>query len=273
MQLQQQQAVAAGCGGGPSSPGPYHCINSRSDGKIGDQSSSTRSGFLQISPQTLQHFLNILIWPCREKKKKMTGFATLRRKLIRRRRSSKSFDHGKIVREFVADWSPLELNALVEEYEVTAALKDLSTQADLARPPASTHKQDLSDLFDYKYATDVTLVFQGACFPAHRAILSSRCSYFRDLLGGVGGARSGVSPPTVGLQVHVDSLQSRGIDIPTFASLLRFLYTGDLVGDCERDVTNLEGLLRLGKEFGTPNQLEHDLRFGELCKICIFFQF
>ena len=149
----------------------------------------------------------------------MTGFATLRRKLIRRRRTSKSFDHGKVMREFVSDWSCPELGTLVEEYEATAALKDLSVQADLARPPASTHKQDLSDLFDYKYASDVTLVFQGACFPAHRTILSARCSYFRDLLSSV-RTQHGVNS-----QVHVDSLlQSRGIDVPTFAALLRFIF-------------------------------------------------
>jgi len=207
----------------------------------------------------------------REKKKKMTGFATLRRKLIRRRRTSKSFDHGKVVREFVADWSPLELNTLVEEYESTAALKDLSVQADLARPPASTHKQDLSDLFDYKYASDVTLVFQGACFPAHRAILSCRCAFFRELLNGSRFNGSGSH------QVLVDSLQSRGIDIPTFACLLRYLYTSDFgLSDGEvGDVSNLEVLNRLGQEFGTPNALEQDLRYlmetGDLADSVLVF--
>ncbi|XP_046631781.1 BTB/POZ domain-containing protein 7-like isoform X1 [Daphnia pulicaria] len=214
----------------------------------------------------------------REKKKKMTGFATLRRKLIRRRRTSKSYDHGKVIREFVSDWSPLELNTLVEEYEATAALKDLSVQADLARPPASTHKQDLSDLFDYKYASDVTLIFQGACFPVHRAILSSRCSYFRELLA---SGASGNNTRTVhGAQVHVDSLlQSRGIDVPTFAALLRYLYTGDFclldgVGDTTSQ-TDLDVLIRLGQEFGTPNQLEHDLRYlmdtGDLADAVLVF--
>ncbi|KZS20813.1 BTB/POZ domain-containing protein 7 [Daphnia magna] len=213
----------------------------------------------------------------REKKKKMTGFATLRRKLIRRRRTSKSYDHGKVIREFVADWSPLELNTLVEEYEATAALKDLSVQADLARPPASTHKQDLSDLFDYKYASDVTLIFQGACFPVHRAILSSRCSYFRELLTSAG---SGNNTRTVhGAQVHVDSLlQSRGIDVPTFAALLRYLYTGDfclLDGGDTTSQTDMDVLIRLGQEFGTPNQLEHDLRYlmdtGDLADAVLVF--
>lgn len=207
----------------------------------------------------------------------MTGFATLRRKLIRRRRTSKSYDHGKVIREFVADWSPLELNTLVEEYEATAALKDLSVQADLARPPASTHKQDLSDLFDYKYASDVTLIFQGACFPVHRAILSSRCAYFRELLassGSVGGSARAVH----GAQVHVDSLlQSRGIDVPTFAALLRYLYTGDfcLLDGGETTTTDLDVLVRLGQEFGTPNPLEHDLRYlmdtGDLADAVLVF--
>ena len=154
----------------------------------------------------------------------MTGFATLRRKLIRRRRTSKSFDHGKVMMEFLAEWNPLELSALVEEYEATAALKDLSVQADLARPPASTYKQDLSDLFDYKYASDVTLIFQGACFPAHRAVLSSRCAYFRELLATTGTLSRGASVNQQQQPVHVDALlQSRGIDVPTFAALLRFV--------------------------------------------------
>ena len=191
----------------------------------------------------------------------MTGFATLRRKLIRRRRTSKSFDHGKAMRELVADWTAAELAALVDEYEATAALKDLSVQADLARPPASTHKQDLSDLLDYKYAADVTLVFQGARFPAHRAILASRCSYFRELLAVGKGPPAGSSAITAaassgGMEIHMDSILRTGMDVPTFAGVLRYLYTGDLTGDTAADV-----LVRLGQEFGTPNALETDLRY------------
>ena len=117
----------------------------------------------------------------------MTGFATLRKKFIRRRRSSKACDHGRIIRELVSSWSPLEAGALLEEYEALAALKDLHVQAELARPPAATFKQDLSTLYDYKHCTDVDLVYRGACFPVHRALLSSRCPYFRDLLAGCPG--------------------------------------------------------------------------------------
>lgn len=123
----------------------------------------------------------------RERKKKVTGFATLRKKFIRRRRSSKACDHGRIIRELVSSWSPLEAGALLEEYEALAALKDLHVQAELARPPATTFKQDLSTLYDFKHCTDVDLVYRGACFPVHRALLSARCPYFRDLLAGCPG--------------------------------------------------------------------------------------
>lgn len=123
----------------------------------------------------------------REKKKKMTGFATLRKKFIRRRRSSKACDHGRIIRDLVSTWSHLEATALLEEYEALAALKDLHVQAELARPPAATFKQDLSMLYDYKHCSDVDLVYRGACFPVHRAVLSARCPYFRDLLAGYPG--------------------------------------------------------------------------------------
>lgn len=59
----------------------------------------------------------------RERKKKVNGFATLRKKFIRRRRSSKTCDHGRVLRELVSDWTPLEVGALLEEYEALAALK------------------------------------------------------------------------------------------------------------------------------------------------------
>lgn len=44
-----------------------------------------------------------------------------------------------------------------------------------------------------------------------------------------------------------------------FSALLRYLYTGDI---CPHDATLEANLLRrLGEEFGTPNPLEHDLRY------------
>ena len=183
----------------------------------------------------------------RERKKKVTGFATLRKKFIRRRRSSKACDHGRVLRELVAEWGPLEVGALVEEYEALAALKDLSVQAELARPPAATYKQALSTLYDFKYCTDADLVFRGVCFPVHRALLSARCPYFRDLLAGC---------PGYGARICLE-LRTAGVDVQMFSALLRYLYTGDI---CNHDGTlDLTLLHRLGEEFGTPNALEQDL--------------
>ncbi|BES93865.1 BTB POZ domain-containing protein [Nesidiocoris tenuis] len=190
------------------------------------------------------------IAPVRERKnRKLTGFATLRKKLMRRRRSSKACDHGRVIREAVSDWSGLEVAALLEEYEALAALKDLSVQAELARPPAATFKQDLSTLFDFKYCTDVDLVFRGACFPVHRAILSARCPYFRDLLAGY---------PGYGARICLE-LRTPGVDIEMFSALLRYLYTGDLGGGGTKVDVGL--LHRLSEEFGHPSPLEHDLRY------------
>ncbi|XP_055381855.1 BTB/POZ domain-containing protein 7 [Condylostylus longicornis] len=183
------------------------------------------------------------------RRKRVTGFATLKRKFIRRRRSSKACDHARVLRDFVSDWSPMELAALFEEYEALAALKDLSVQAELARPPATTFKQDLANLFETKLCTDCDLVFRGSIFPVHRSILSSRCSYFRDLLAGC---------PGLGARICIE-LPSSPIDVLMFSSLLRYLYTGDL---CQHDPTIDTNILRqLSDDFGTPNPLEHDLRY------------
>lgn len=183
------------------------------------------------------------------RRKKVTGFATLKKKFIRRRRSSKACDHGRVLRDFLSDWSSLELASLLEEYESLAALKDLSVQAELARPPATTFKQDLSALYDFKYCTDCDLVFRGSVFPVHRALLSVRCPYFRDLLAGC---------PGFGARICLE-LRSSPVDTPLFSSLLRYLYTGDL---CSHDPSiDVSLLRRLGEDFGTPNPLEHDLRY------------
>lgn len=173
----------------------------------------------------------------------------MRKRFIRRRRSSKACDHGRVLRELVAEWGPIEVGALLEEYEALAALKDLSVQAELARPPAATYKQDLSTLYDFKYCTDADLVFRGVCFPVHRALLSARCPYFRELLAGC---------PGYGARICLE-LRTPGVDVQMFSALLRYLYTGDI---CPHD-SNLDVALlqRLGEEFGMPNPLDHDLRY------------
>lgn len=79
--------------------------------------------------------------------------------------------------------------------------------------------------------------------------MSARCSYFRDLLA---------SCPGYGARICLE-LRSSPVDVALFSSLLRYLYTGDF---CTHDPNIDLGLLRrLGEDFGTPNPLEHDLRY------------
>jgi BTB/POZ domain-containing protein 7 len=185
----------------------------------------------------------------RDKKKKGSKLATLRKKLSRARRHSRSFDHAKAIRELTASWTIRELNALVEEYEASIVLKELAILANLARPHANTIKEDLSHLYDFKYCTDVDLIYQGTVFPIHRAILSARCPYFRDLLSHF---------PEYGSQVPVH-IRTPGIDVHMFSSLLRYLYTGEFLTH-EARLNNVDVIQSLCHEFGTPNPLEQDLR-------------
>ena len=220
-------------------------------------------------PASFSRYSHALLTPdsdqvvLRDKKKKTSKFATLRKKLIRSKRHSRSFDYGKLLRELTSSWSIRELNALVEEFEASLALKELTILANLARPHANSVKDDLSALYDYKYCTDVDLIYQGVVFPVHRAILTIRCPYFRRLLGRY---------PDYGSQVPV-SIRTAGIDVNIFSNLLRYLYTGEL----KSEGTALDSvvLMQLIQEFGTPNPLEHDLRTlletGEHCDAVLKF--
>ncbi|XP_069772312.1 BTB/POZ domain-containing protein 7 isoform X2 [Narcine bancroftii] len=191
-----------------------------------------------------------------DKKKKSSGLATLKRKFIKRRKSNRSADHAKQMRELLSGWDVRDVNALVEEYEGTAALKELSLQGNLARPDARTLQRDLADLYEYKYCTDVDLMFQDACFPVHRAILTARCPFFKRLLS---------SSPEYGAEIMMD-INTAGIDLPMFSALLQYLYTGEL-GIEDSRFQNVDILVQLTEEFGTPNSLDVDLRelFDSMC--------
>ena len=185
----------------------------------------------------------------REKKKKASKFATLRRKLIRVRRHSRSLDYGKALRELISSWHVRDVSALVQEYEALVSLKELALAANLARPNANTLRQDLSTLYDCKFCTDVDLLYKGTCFPAHRSLLAIRSPFFRDLLSRY---------PDYGVSVPV-KLKTSGVDVTLFSALLRYLYTDDL-NTQELNLENSEILQKLAVEFGVPNAVEHDLR-------------
>ncbi|KAK6307286.1 hypothetical protein J4Q44_G00224340 [Coregonus suidteri] len=194
-----------------------------------------------------------------DRKKKSLGLATLKRRFIKRRKSSRSADHARQMKELLSGWDVRDANALVEEYEGTASLKELSFHASLARAKAPSLQRDLAALYQHKYCTDVDLIFQDSCFPAHRAVLASRCPFFKTLLS---------SSPGYGAEVLMD-IETVGIDVPMFSALLHYLYTGEFgVGGVEDSrLQNVDVLVQLSKEFGTPNSLEADMRglFDYMC--------
>ncbi|KAF8793763.1 BTB/POZ domain-containing protein 7 [Argiope bruennichi] len=186
----------------------------------------------------------------KEKKRKVGSLSTLRKRFARRRRTSKGFDHAQVFREFLADWSPRDVVALVEEYEATAALKEITLQAEMARPPATSCKQDLGMLFENKYCSDINLIYQGTVFAVHRAILAARCPFFREMLN---------SLSSICTEVAVD-IDIAGVSISMFNELLRYLYTGDL-SLAETYSGNFDILFQLSEQFGIPNPLEQDLKY------------
>uniref|UniRef100_A0A3P8XZ93 BTB domain-containing protein n=1 Tax=Esox lucius TaxID=8010 RepID=A0A3P8XZ93_ESOLU len=194
-----------------------------------------------------------------DRKKKSLGLATLKRRFIKRRKSSRSADHARQMRELLSGWDVRDANALVEEFEGTASLKELSVHASLARAEAPSLQRDLAALYQHKYCTDVDLLFQDTCFPAHRAVLAARCPFFKTLLS---------SSPGYGAEVLMD-IETAGIDVPMFSALLHYLYTGEFgVGGAEDSrLQNVDVLVQLSEEFGTPNSLEADMRglFDYMC--------
>ena len=185
----------------------------------------------------------------KDKKKKASKFATLRRKLIRVRRHSRSCDYGKSLRDLISLWSVRDISALVNEFEALIALKEIAISTNLARPPANMHRQDLSHLYLCRYCTDVDLVFRGTIFPAHRALLSVRSPFFKDLLS---------RHYTIGGQVPV-KLRTHGVDPALFSVLLKYLYTDHINSDDLR-LDGQDILLKVADELGMPNPLEQDIR-------------
>jgi len=191
-----------------------------------------------------------LLMRAEDRKKKSSKLATLRKRLTRVRRQSRSHDNGRAVRELTASWTVRELHSLNDEYEASAALKELTALGDVARPRANSVVDDLAALYQHKYCTDVDLVYLDTVFPAHRAVLCIRCPFFRELL-----ARH----PEYGARVPV-SVRTPGVDVPLFSALLRYVYTGDFGFDEARVASMRKLLTALAHEFGAPNSLEQDLR-------------
>ena len=184
-----------------------------------------------------------------DRRKKFSKFNTLKKKLIRSRSSYKCQDHGKLLRDVMQTWSTQDISALVEEYESLFVLKECSLETNLARLQVSSLKKDLACLFENSYCFDVTLLYDGIQFPVHRAILSARCSYFKDLFSHCDGMQS---------VVKID-MKTEEISAEMFSTLLHYLYTGEIL-HLQKGQDNLDILIKLGDEFGTPNVLEQDFK-------------
>ena len=182
-----------------------------------------------------------------EGKKNISKFATLRKRFSRNR-SHKTRNYVKHIRELTQSWNTHQIHALVEEYESLSALKDLSIQTSLARPRVRSLKEDLLALYEEQCLTDVVLVFKGVEFHCHRFIVSLRSSFFQALLA---------KNPAYNARVHVN-IANPDLTVDIFQMMMHYLYTGD-VPVIDTALDNLEILMKLGEEFGTPNVLEHDM--------------
>jgi len=185
----------------------------------------------------------------KDRRKKTSKFATLRKKLTRARRHSKSLDYGKSLRDLVSAWPTRDLACLVHQYESLAAMKELSLTTNLSRCVASNYAQDLSHLYDFKYCTDIDLVFRGVCFPCHSALLCARSPFFKDML-----SRHHSTYPQILIK-----FRTHGVDISLFSALLRFLYSGHINYE-ELNSESRVILAKLATELGMPNALHQDLR-------------
>lgn len=178
-------------------------------------------------------------------------FSKFKQKIKRKFDLKKSTDHGQVIRDFLNLLNLPDLIAVFEEYKSTLFLKELFQYAESARPIASNLRNDLSELYDFKYNSDVTLVYKGVHFAVHRAIVAARCPYFREL----------VLKKPVGSVVPVN-LDIKGLRVELFNDLLKFLYTGELAGsyDASSNTASYKALIRISQECGVPNPLLHDLK-------------
>ncbi|XP_033104970.1 BTB/POZ domain-containing protein 7-like [Anneissia japonica] len=199
----------------------------------------------------------------KEKKKKTPSLSTIKKKLVGKKRHSKSLDYARAIKDVLSSWNIRDVKALVDEYESLAILKQMSIQTTLARPKTLPLSQNLARLYDCQHCADVDLVFLGTVFPVHRAILSVRCRYFRDVFS---------KYPEYCSSIPIKQLP--GVSVTMFSVLLKYLYTGEIDTHNPR-LENLDVLIQLGDKFGTPNILEQDLKYlldtGEFADAVVVF--
>ncbi|XP_039762472.1 BTB/POZ domain-containing protein 7 [Pararge aegeria] len=222
----------------------------------------------------------------RERKKKAggAGLGTLRRRLAaaarrpRDARPDRGCEHARFIRAVVGPWRLAEVFLLCEELEAGAALRDLATQAELAREPAPALHADLAALYRDRWWCDVEVVGAGWSLPAHRVILAARCSYFRDLLQrypncvrvpleGAGGSLSRVEADAVLLTLYAGSAAPRLATCDTCAGWER-----GRNADVDLDIISVENsTLRRGCSCGVATRVDAARlrRLGDALGFCV----
>ncbi|CAB3252275.1 unnamed protein product [Arctia plantaginis] len=243
----------------------------------------------------------------RERKKKAagSGLGTLRRRiaLVRRPRDNRpdrGCEHARFIRSVVSSWRLAEVFLLCEELEAGAALRDLATQADLAREPARALHADLAAAYKDRWWCDVELVGNGWSLGAHRAILAARCTYFRELLQryppssvrvpleGAGGGLSRAELEAAVLALYAgapqeprprcDLCHSNHICLASYLQLLHSPFHGAGRGvGCGRSRPDAGTLRRLAALLGfSLDSLHHDMRYlldsGEMADARLVFR-
>lgn len=183
-----------------------------------------------------------------KKKQRLPNFNSFKKRIVRHKKSANAADHSKQFFEHFSNKPVSVLASLLEHFEVLLVLRDLKIQADLARPPAHTLKQNLETLYVRSYCPDFKLIYLDTIFNVHKSVLWTRCPYFKDMLLAAGS-------PSHDLLVR---LQTPGVDVSMFSSLLRFLYTGEYPSQ-EMSPRQIDILISLARECGVPNLLEVDL--------------
>ncbi|XP_045783260.1 BTB/POZ domain-containing protein 7 [Maniola jurtina] len=237
-------------------------------------------GGMPASPPTMADVI-------RERKKKAggAGLGTLRRRLAaaaRRPHVDRGCEHARFIRSVVSSWRLAEVFLLCEELEAGAALRDLATQAELAREPAPALHADLAALYRDRWWCDVEVVGSGWSLPAHRVILAARCTYFRDLLQrypncvrvpleGVGGSLSRAEADAVLLTLYAGSVAPRLATCDacagSFAGWERGMNT-----DADLDIISVENsTLRRGCSCGVASRVDAARlrRLGDMLGFCV----
>ena len=172
---------------------------------------------------------------------------TLRKKIAKTLKNGKSPDYKRHMREMLETWDLKDVSSLVQEYKAMAALKEITTQSDLARETVPTLRSNLRGLYDAKHLTDIVLDYRGTLFPVHRPILVCRCTFFEKKLSGISDLRKPVR-----IEVDMD-----GLTVSLFSLLIKYLYTGEML---QESLGCGEVFRKLGEKFGVPNVLEKDLK-------------